>query len=105
MPYLIEALLFASPFALYALWVRFNPGRAVASHVLILALIGVFLSIGAAAWYGLSRGMDRGTAYVPPRLEGNRVEPGHSATSRGDTAWPPVGPSAPVPPPYQGPPR
>lgn len=105
MPYLIEALLFASPFLLYALWVRLNPGRGVRVHALFLGLIGVILSIGGAAWYGLSRGMDRGTAYVPPRLEGDRVAPGHSEPTRTGTPWPAPAPSASVPPPYQGAPR
>ena len=105
MPYLLEALLFASPFALYALWVRLNPGRGVRIHVLVLGLIGVILSIGGAAWYGLSRGMDRGTAYVPPRLEGDRVAPGHAEPNRHGTPWPAPTPTGSVPPPYQGAPR
>lgn len=105
MPYLIEALLFASPFLLYALWVRFNPGRGVRAHALLLGLIGVVLSIGGAAWYGLSRGMERGTAYVPPRMEGGRVAPGHAEPNRDGTPWPPTAPGSPVPPPYQGPSR
>ncbi len=103
MPWLIEALLFASPFLLYGLWVRMNPGRGPRVHVLALGLVGVVLSIGGAAWYGLSRGMDRGTAYVPPRLEGNRVTPGHAQPSRDGTPWPPPAPRG-VPPPYEGPP-
>jgi hypothetical protein len=83
MPYLAEALLFLSPFALYALWLRLNPGRAVGRHAIALALVGLFLSIGGAVWYGLSRGMDPHAAYVPPHATAGGIEPGHAAPKQG----------------------
>ncbi|MBP0491347.1 hypothetical protein [Roseomonas indoligenes] len=69
MPYLAEAILFLAPFALYALWLRFNPGRAVATHVIALAVAGLVVAIGGAIFYGLSRGRSPTTLYVPPRIE------------------------------------
>ena len=38
MAYLLEFLLFLSPFALFALWQRLNPGREVAGIVVWLML-------------------------------------------------------------------
>ena len=78
MPYLAETILFLAPFALYALWLRFNPGRAVGAHVVALALVGLVISIGGAVWYGLSRGMAPGTAYVPPHVTADGIAPGHA---------------------------
>jgi hypothetical protein len=83
MPYLAEALLFLSPFALYALWLRLNPGRAVGAHVIALALVGLVISIGGAVWYGLSRGMDPHSLYVPPRATADGIEPGRAVPLQG----------------------
>ncbi|WP_338661418.1 hypothetical protein VQH23_14345 [Pararoseomonas sp. SCSIO 73927] len=69
MPYLVEAILFLAPFALYAVWLRFNPGRAVAAHVIALAVAGLVVTIGGAIIYGLSRGQSTTTLYVPSRIE------------------------------------
>ncbi|HEY8612632.1 MAG TPA: hypothetical protein VIL69_15265 [Roseomonas sp.] len=105
MPYLAEALLFLSPFALYAIWLRLNPGRAVGAHVIALALVGLAISIGGAVWYGLSRGMDPNAAYVPPRVTADGIEPGHVTPGRPAQPWP-AGPGLSPPPPHEGrPPR
>jgi hypothetical protein len=103
MPYLFEALLFAAPFALYAIWLRLNPGQAVATHLLAVALVGLILAIGAAAWYGLSRGMDPNTAYVPPRSQNGRIAPGHGESTRPPGPWPPVTAQPELRPPHEGP--
>lgn len=97
MPYLAEAILFLAPFALYAVWLRFNPGRAVGTHVVALALLGLAISIGGAIWYGLSRGMDPYTAYVPPRVTSEGIAPGHSGDERSSGAWPTLRTPAPGP--------
>jgi len=104
MPYLIEAILFLAPFGLYALWLRLNPGRAVATHVLALALAGLVVAIGGAVLYGLSRGMDPNAAYVPPRATADGIEPGHVTTRPAPGQWPGTRPPAP-PPPHEAPPR
>ena len=104
MPYLAEAILFLSPFALYALWLRFNSGRAVGTHVIALALVGLAIGIGGAVFYGLSRGMDPNAAYVPPRVTAEGIEPGHVVPARPAQPWPP-GPALSPPPPHEGPPR
>ena len=103
MPYLAEAILFLSPFALYALWLRLNPGRAVGTHMIALALVGLVLGIGSAILYGLSRGMDPNAAYVPPRATVEGIEPGHAAPARPAQPWP-SGPALSPPPPHEGPP-
>jgi hypothetical protein len=68
LPYLIEFLLFLLPFALYALWRRFNPGVEPAPRVVLLALLGIAFGLAAAVWYGLSVSMEPGTVYVPAEL-------------------------------------
>jgi len=90
MPYLIETALFLAPFAIYAVWLRFNPGRAVGTHVLALALIGLAISIGGAVWYGLSRSMDPYAIYVPPSVTEGGIVPGHSGDARSRGAWPTI---------------
>jgi len=83
MPYLLELLLFALPFAAYALWRRFNPGAEPGSRMVWLALAGIGLGIAGAAWYGLSVSMDRGTVYVPARLgPDGQVIPGRAEPKR-----------------------
>jgi hypothetical protein len=103
MPYLVEAILFLAPFALYGIWLRLNPGRAVGAHVVALALVGLAIAIGGAIWYGLSRGMDPGAAYVPPRMTSKGIEAGHGAPARPPGPWPPPAAIPAPPPPHEGP--
>jgi hypothetical protein len=105
MPYLAEAILFLAPFALYAIWLRLNPGQPVGTHVIALALVGLALSIGGAIWYGLSRGMDPNAAYIPPRVTEGGIVPGHVAPTRPTAPWPPVADTPVPPPPHEGAPR
>jgi O-antigen ligase len=81
-PYLIELLLFLVPFAAYGVWRRANPSTEPSTILLVLAGLGVVLMLGGAVWYGTSRSMDRGTAYVPAHLDGERIEPGHTERRR-----------------------
>lgn len=76
---IVAVLLVLLPFALYLAWRRFGPAGGEPSSGTVLALLlGVGLMLGATAWYGLSRSMDRGTVYVPPRLGPDGVvEPAH----------------------------
>ena len=104
MPYLFEAILFLLPFGLYAIWLRLNPGQAVGTHALALAVLGLVLSIGGAILYGLSRGMDPGAVYVPPRATVEGITPGHSERTDRPGPWPPASGLNP-PPPHEGPPR
>ncbi len=82
MAYLIELLLFLTPFAAFGLWRRANPSAEPSTILLALGALGVALMLAGAVWYGLSRSMDRGTAYVPAQLEGTRIEPGHAEPRR-----------------------
>lgn len=77
---LIELLLFAAPFAAYAVWRRFEPDAAP-PRALLLALLGLGCALAALAFFGFDRGMERGTAYVPAVLDAEgRIVPGHPET-------------------------
>lgn len=78
MPYLVELILFLAPFAAYGLWRKMNPRAEPSLILLVLAGSGVALMLAGAFWYGTSRSMAPGSAYVPAHLEGDRVEPGHA---------------------------
>lgn len=78
MPYLIQFLLFLLPFAAYGLWRRANPDTEPRTIVLVLGSIGVVLMLAGAFWFGVSRSIDRDAAYVPARMEGGRIVPGHA---------------------------
>ncbi|MBR0660257.1 DUF6111 family protein [Neoroseomonas oryzicola] len=82
MPYLVELLLFLAPFAAYGVWRRMNPSTEPSTILLVLSGTGVVLMLAGAFWYGSSRSMAPGEAYVPAHLEGDRVEPGHAEPRR-----------------------
>ena len=82
MPYLVELLLFLAPFAAYGLWRKLNPDAEPSTILLVLAGIGVVLTLAGAVWFGLSRSMPPDTSYVPAHLECDRVAPGHAEPRR-----------------------
>ena len=79
---LAEIGLFLLPFAMYALWrvlgARSTPFVLWGTLACVLALAGI------TAWYGLSRALPRGEAYVPARLEDGHIVPGHGAAHRSE---------------------
>jgi hypothetical protein len=75
----LSVLLFLLPTAAYLFWVRRHPGEDLPLHVIVPALAGLALGLAGLVWYGLSAGMEPGTAYVPARLEADgRVVRGHA---------------------------
>ena len=82
MPYLIEALLFLAPFAAFFFWRRLNPGREPSGVLLVMAACGAALMLAGAVWYGLSRSSAPGSTYVPARIDGNEITPGHMEPRR-----------------------
>jgi drug/metabolite transporter (DMT)-like permease len=79
MPYLAEILLFLAPFAIFALWRRFNPSTEPSPRVLWLALAGVGCGLVGAVWYGFSVRTRPHAEYVPARIgEDGRVIPGQA---------------------------
>jgi uncharacterized membrane protein len=73
--YLIEALLFLTPFAAYGLWRRANPSTEPSTIMLVLGAIGVVLMLGGAIWYGLSRSMEHSRDYEPAHLQRSDIPP------------------------------
>jgi hypothetical protein len=82
----LSILLFLFPTVAYVLWLRAHPGEDLPVGVLAPLLACLALGVGALAWYGLSAVEDRGTAYVPARLEDGVIVRGRAA--------PPTPPSA-----------
>jgi hypothetical protein len=74
----LSVLLFLLPTAAYLLWLRRHPGEEPPLHVLLPALAGLALGLAGLVWYGLSAGEERGTAYVPARMEEGRIVRGHA---------------------------
>jgi hypothetical protein len=71
---LIEIAAFAVPFILYALWLRLGGRRMEPSRAtLSLAIVGIVCGLAGAVYYGLSRSLDRGEAYVPARIEAGEI--------------------------------
>lgn len=68
MGFLIGAILFLLPFAVYLLFRRATSEGEPSVRMLTLAGIGVVLAVAGFMLYGLSRGMDRDTAYIPARI-------------------------------------
>ncbi|MBV9782841.1 MAG: hypothetical protein JO264_03395 [Acidisphaera sp.] len=76
---LVELALFLAPFAVYALWWWLGrlapPPAMLAGTLLLLAVTGA-----ALVWFGVERRLDPHGRYVPARLVGDRIMPGHSAS-------------------------
>jgi hypothetical protein len=74
-----SVLLFVLPTAAYLLWLRRHPGEELPLNMMLPALAGLAICLAGLVWYGLSAGVERGTAYVPARMgEDGRVVPGRS---------------------------
>lgn len=73
---LSELGLFLAPFALFAAWwLLGSRARWLAWTV----LGGIALVLVALVWLALATGLPRGGTYIPARLQGGRIIPGHGA--------------------------
>lgn len=71
---LFGLIMFLLPFGIYILWWYLAGQKEdLTPPPLILGLTGIaiVMMVGFALYYGLSRSIDRGTAYVPARIEGS----------------------------------
>jgi hypothetical protein len=74
---LAEVALFLAPLGLLIAWwlASSRASQAVMwASMLLLIVVG-----GSVVYYGLERALPRDVAYVPARLEGGRIVPGHGA--------------------------
>ena len=81
---IFDALLFLSPFILFALWrMMFHGARGHReiyddAPFLALFLVGVILGTGGLYFIASSHKPEKPQAiYVPPRLENGKIRPGH----------------------------
>jgi hypothetical protein len=65
----LSVLLFFLPTAAYLLWLRRHPGEEPPLQFVVPALAGLALGLAGLIWYALSAAEERGTAYVPARLD------------------------------------
>ena len=75
---LVELLLFFLPLAIFLLswWFgRLAPSPAL----LVVCLAGLLVLGGALVYFGIERRIDPGKRYVPARLVGGEIVPGHGA--------------------------
>ena len=72
----LEIALFLLPFAAYGVWLwrGRRHGVALAVATTVLAVVSVVL----VAWLELSQSVPPNVTYVPPRIEGDRIVPGHA---------------------------
>jgi len=83
MAYLLEFLLFLSPFLAFWLWRRFRPDTAPAGTLVLAALVGVGLVLAGGIWYGMSVSMPRHPNYLPAQLDADgHVRPGGERPTR-----------------------
>lgn len=80
----VAILLSLLPFGLYLGWRRFGPARGEPSSGMVIALLlGVGLMLSGAVWFGLSRSIERGGAYVPATLAPDgTIQRGHAEPRR-----------------------
>ena len=80
----VAILLVLLPFGLYLAWRRFGPARGEPSSGMVIALLlGVGLMLLGAVWFGLSRSIEPGGAYVPATLAPDgTIQPGHAGPRR-----------------------
>jgi apolipoprotein N-acyltransferase len=77
--YLVQFLLFLTPFALFALWRHMNPEREPPAMVIWLLLAGLGLGIAGTVWYGQRVSVDADTVYIPATLgPDGRIIPGRA---------------------------
>jgi len=68
--------LFLAPFALYAAW---RIAAATARPAVLWGVVALVVVLAAGTlWYGLSNGMRPGSDYVPARIVGGQIVPGHA---------------------------
>jgi hypothetical protein len=72
-----ELALFLAPFAAWLAWRRVAIGRGPSRAVLVATLGGLAAFGAGLVWFGLHRSLPPGR-YVPARVEGGRIVPGHA---------------------------
>jgi hypothetical protein len=78
---LAEVVLFLAPFGLFLAW-WLAGARASPALVWVAGLLLIVVG-GGVVWYGLDRSLPRDAAYVPARLEGGTIVPGHGMSADG----------------------
>ena len=74
---LAELALFLVPLVVYAVWRVTAAAGGPSARALIAAGVGLAILAGLLFWLAATERMDAGQVYVPPRIEGGQIIPGH----------------------------
>jgi drug/metabolite transporter (DMT)-like permease len=81
--YLVQFLLFLTPFAIFALWRQLNPEREPPRIVIWLLLAGIGLGAAGAIWYGQRVSVEAGSVYIPATVgPDGQIIPGRAERPR-----------------------
>jgi len=76
---LAELALLLVPLIVYAIWRATAAAGGPPARALIAAGIAMALLAAALFWFAGTDRMEAGQIYVPPRMEGGQIVPGHVA--------------------------
>lgn len=76
---LVEFALFLVPLTIYAIWRVTAAQGGPSSRALIAGAVALAILAATLAWYVRAERIDPSATYVPPRIEGGRLIPGHAA--------------------------
>jgi len=76
---LLEVALFLVPFVAFGAWWWLAAGRGPSTALVGAAVVAVAVIAAALVWFAAHDTLGPGEAYVPARLQGGEIVPGHAA--------------------------
>jgi hypothetical protein len=76
---LLEVALFLVPFIAFGAWWWLAAGRGPSTMPVGIAAVAVAVIAAALIWFAAQDTLGPGEAYVPARLRGGEIVPGHAA--------------------------
>jgi len=76
---LLEVALFLVPFIAFGAWWWLAAGRGPSSTLVGAAVVAVAVLAAALVWFAAQDTLGPGKVYVPARLQGGEIVPGHAA--------------------------
>ena len=76
---LLEVALFLVPFVAFGAWWWLAAGRGPSTPLVRAAVVAVAVLAAALVWFAAQDTLGPGQSYVPARLRGGEIVPGHAA--------------------------